>query len=358
MLKYTPAVFAVGNTYSIMVPVTEPSLFWVEVDGRCYYDEQNGIMRSLCTTHRVSVPMEVLDRAKAYTVCERVIIDRKPYFPETADTVRTTYAFRPVPTDPIRIYHIADTHNAVVEPVAGARAFGPMDLLVLNGDIINHSGDIAYFDTIYAIAEQLTGGEIPIVFARGNHDLRGYYAEQIGDHIPNQDGHTYYSFRLGSIWGLVLDCGEDKDDTCTEYGRTVACHAFRERETAYIRAVIRNAEAEYAAEGVRHRLIVCHDPFTHRYQPPFNIEEELYTEWATLIRENIRPELMLCGHMHRAELHAVGGDLDQFGQPCTLVIGSKPGRGSHIGCGVILHDGEEPKIDFYEGKSSRPDTEF
>ncbi len=87
-----PAVFAVGDTYQIMTSVTEPSLFWVEVDGPRYYDEQNGIMRSRCTTHRVSVPMEALDRAGAYTVCERAIIGRKPYFDETADTVRTTFA--------------------------------------------------------------------------------------------------------------------------------------------------------------------------------------------------------------------------------------------------------------------------
>ncbi len=350
MLKYTPAVFAVGHTYSIMVPVTEPSLFWVEVDGTCYYDEQNGIMRSLCTTHRVSVPMEVLDRAGAYTVCERAIIDRKPYFAETADTVSRTFSFRPIPADHVRIYHIADTHNSVVAPVAGGVAFGDIDLLVLNGDIPNHSGDIAYFDTIYAIIEGLTHGEIPTVFARGNHDLRGYFAEQIGDHIPNQNGNTYYSFRLGSLWGLVLDCGEDKADWHAEYGLTVACHPFRERQTDYIKSVIAHAAEEYAAPGITHKLIICHNPFTCRHNPPFDIEEELYTEWATLIRENIHPDLMLCGHMHRTEIHDVGGPLDQRGQPCKMVIGSRVGDGFHAGCGLVLHNGEEPEIAFYEGR--------
>ena len=31
MLKYFPAVFAVGNTYQIMVLVKKPSLMWVEI---------------------------------------------------------------------------------------------------------------------------------------------------------------------------------------------------------------------------------------------------------------------------------------------------------------------------------------
>ena len=85
-MKTTPAVFAVGREYQIMVPVSENSLFWIETGGESFYDEQNGIMRSICSTHRVIVPMEVLDRAGEYTVCEREIIDRKPYFPETAET--------------------------------------------------------------------------------------------------------------------------------------------------------------------------------------------------------------------------------------------------------------------------------
>ncbi len=349
MLKYTPAVFAVKNDYQIMTPVTEPSLFWVEVDGKCFYDEQNGIMRSLCTTHRVTVPMELLDRVGEYTVCERVIIDRKPYFPETEDTVKTTFSFKPVPTDNIRIYHVADTHNRVEEPCEAAKKFGEIDLLVMNGDIPNHSGDIAYFDTIYAIAEKLTHGNIPIIFARGNHDMRGYFAEQIADYTPNQSGNTYYSVRVGNIWALVLDCGEDKDDSSKEYGFTVACRPFRERQTEYIRQIIKNAETEYAAEGVEHRLLICHNPFTYQLKEPFNIEKEIYTEWSALIRENISPELMLCGHLHKTFISEVGSENDHLGQPCTLVVGSNVGEGFHVGCGVVLKKADV-SIDFFDSR--------
>ncbi len=350
MLKYTPAVFAVGDHYQIMVPVSEPSLFWIEIDGKCYYDEQNGIMRSLCTTHRVRVPMSVLDAAKRYVVCERVMIDRKPYFPESAEPTRQEFSFRPLAGDTARIYHVADTHNKVEEPVLAAKQFGDIDLLVMNGDIPNHSGEIAYFDTIYEIAEKLTEGRIPIVFARGNHDMRGYYAERIADHTPNQNGNTYYSFRLGSVWGLVLDCGEDKGDEDREYGFTVACRPFRERQTEYIKEIIQNKATEYEAEGIAHKLIICHNPFTFQLPDPFNIEKDIYTEWARLIKENIKPELMLCGHLHRTEICEVGGEMDHLGQPCRLVVGSNVSKTGHTGCGIILCDGKEPQIKFYTGE--------
>ncbi len=347
MLKTTPAVFAVGKDYQIMVPVTGCSLFWVEVGGECYYDERNGIMRSLCTTHRVTVPMAALDAAGEYTVCEREIIDRKPYFPETADTVKTTFTFRPLPADNIRAYHVADTHNKVADPCKAAAYFGDIDLLIMNGDIPDHSGEIANFDTIYRLAEGMTGGHIPIVFARGNHDLRGYHAEEIADHTPNLNGYTYFTFRLGNLWGIVLDCGEDKDDSHAEYGLTVSCKAFRRRQTAFIEDVIRHAATEYAAEGIAHKLVVCHNPFTYQQAAPFNIEPEVFAEWARLLKEHVQPDLMICGHLHELSVFPVGCDHDHLGQPCTIVVGSDNKADFHAGCGFTFRADGTTEATFY-----------
>ena len=337
-MKTAPAVFAVGKEYQIMVPVSENSLFWIETGGESFYDEQNGIMRSICSTHRVIVPMEVLDRAGEYTVCEREIIDRKPYFPETAETKRTTFKFRPVPKSGARVYHIADTHNQIAAPVSAAECFGKIDLLIMNGDIPDHSGDIANYDAIYKIADVVTGGHIPIVFSRGNHDMRGYYAELIAEHTPNYNGNTYYSFRVGNVWGLVLDCGEDKDDSHSEYGFTVSCHKFRERQTDFIKRIIENKKEEYKAKGVEHRIIVCHNPFTYVMKPPFDIEKEIYSEWAKLIKDNIKPELMLCGHIHRLAVSKIGGEFDSLGQPCTVILGSDVKENFHSGLGIVFSD--------------------
>lgn len=85
ILRTAPAVFAVGDTYQIMVPVSDPSLMWVQVGEEAYYDDSNGILRSAESTHRMTVPMEELNREKKYTVCYRKIIERKPYFTETEE---------------------------------------------------------------------------------------------------------------------------------------------------------------------------------------------------------------------------------------------------------------------------------
>ncbi len=322
-----PTVFAVGNDYQIFIPLTVSAVVWIKIGHQTYYDDSNGILRSNTKIHRVHVPMDALDTNREYTVCYRVMIDRRPYFPLSEDEKSFSVSFRPVESSNVNIYLLSDAHNLETEPIKAGSYFGNnLDLLILNGDIPNHSGEIENFNSIYRIASGITKGSIPVVFARGNHDTRGIHAEEFGLYTPTYFGRTYYTFRLGAIWGLVLDCGEDKPDTNEEYGHTVCFHNFRLQELQFIRNIIDHAEDEYAADGVELKLVVCHIPFTYEFHPPFNIEKDIYTEWCTLLRENIRPHLMLFGHMHKSRICPVGDAWDHFGQPCTAVVAGIPKR--------------------------------
>lgn len=156
--------------------------------------------------------------------------------------------------------------------------------------------------------------------------MRGKYAESFASNTPCCDGRSYYTFRLGKIWGMVLDCGEDKVDDQVEYGYTICCHDFREHETEYIRQVIADAAVEYDAPDVEHRLVICHIPFTMRHPGIFDIENEIYAEWTSLLREHVKPDMILCGHMHALEVIECGAEHDAFGQPCTVVVGSGVGK--------------------------------
>jgi len=340
MLKTTPAVFAVGDRYQIMVQVRGEAMVGIRIGDRIWYDASNGIMNSLSELHRVTVPMAALDAAKEYTLLLRPIIARKPYFTETRSLLEYAFPFSPVPESDIRLYHIADAHNRIEEPVRAAETFGRIDALVLNGDVIDHSGDPEKFSNIYEICSRLTKGSVPVVFSRGNHDMRGSYAERFANFTPSLHGKTYYSFRLGRLWGIVLDCGEDKDDAHPEYGMTVACHAFREEQTDFLRSIAENPLQEYAAPGVTTRLVIAHNPFSMKHEPPFDIEENIYRQWCRILRERIKPYLMLCGHMHECGIHPAGGVFDHYGQPCTLILGAAPQKDRFIGCGLIIGNDE------------------
>lgn len=346
-LKTCPAVFAVKDYYQIMVPVKSDLLFWVTVGDKCYHDHSNGIIRSATRMHRVNVPMSELDKAGQYTVTYRKIIDRKPYFAESEEPVSATYSFRPVPKDNIHIYHISDTHGKFEYPSKTSTYFGDdLDLFVLNGDIPDHSGNVENFDLIYKLCENATHGTRTCIFSRGNHDTRGFYAENIADYTPNENGNSYYSFRVGSMWGIVMDCGEDKVDEHPEYGNTVCCHEFREQETEYLKKVISAAENEYKADGVKYRLVIVHNPFSYTINPPFDIEQPLFSEWLKLLGDSVKPQLMVSGHLHSIEISPVGGQLDSKGQICPVIVGSVDARdpdtneASFVGCAITLSDGK------------------
>ena len=322
MWKVTPVVFAVGREYQIMLPAECECIMKVEVGGRVYCDASNGVMRSRCLVHKVTVPMEELDRAGAYRVCLQRVADRKHKLSEMGRCESREFAFFPVRGENVRCYHIADNHGLVREAVDAAAAYGKIDFLILNGDLVNNFSEEAAVWKAYELASAVTAGKIPVVMVRGNHDARGKYAESYADYFPTDNGSTYFTFRLGNIWGLALDCGEDKEDSHPEYTGLVCCHEFRLRQTEYLRKVIAEARTEYEAADVAHKLVVCHVPFTAHGEGVFDIEREIYDEWVRLLREHVKPELILSGHEHVWEVYEAGSAKDSYGQPCPTLVGS------------------------------------
>jgi len=350
--KTAPAVFAVNNDYKIMVMTRCELTFWVSVGDEAFYDHTNGIMRSLTDIHSVSVPMSVLDGAKKYTVHYRRVLERKPNYPLLEEEKTITFDFRPVGNDgKLKIYHIADTHGDEKFSIAAGKYFGnELDLLVLNGDLPDHSGDVKNFGLIYKLCGNITGGNIPCVFSRGNHDTRGFCAEKITEYTPTDNGKSYYTFKLGRIWGMVLDTAEDKPDDCIEYNGTVCCEVFRREETKFIEDVVKRADEEYLAEGIEYKLVVVHTPFTYTKEPPFDIEQELFQRWTDILNEQIKPDLMLCGHLHETRVCHKGDEYDNKGQPCTVIVGANPLRQGkrhygYVGAAITIN-GRDVKVEF------------
>ena len=345
ILKHYPTVFAVGSSYRISVYTQKEAFFSVKVGNTEYSDHSNGILRSKDPVHSVTVPMKELNFYKEYTVCIRPVIKRLPYFTKTASPVSIKIPFKPVEKlEGIKIYHLSDTHgHDKYSAMAGGYFGDELDLLVLNGDIIDHSGDVKNFEIIYKLCSDITAGQRPCVFSRGNHDLRGSAAEELEKYTPTDGGKSYFTFRLGVLWGMVLDCGEDKPDDHEEYGHSISCHEFRLEEEKFIDKVIENAADEYAAPGVKYRVIISHNPFTYLHVPPFDIEQPLYRSWIWKLRREVKPQLLISGHLHQTAVVFKGEELDNFEYMCPVVIGSKYIRDAKnnvtdfIGCGIALY---------------------
>ena len=339
LLACPPSVFAVEDEYQICALVGAECTMRVEVGGRTYFDHSNGILRSGRFLHIARVPLKALERARGYAVVLERIRERKPYFTDYGETERAEFAFRPVGTKAkVNVINLADAHGLVAEPIASGSYFGDkLDLLVLNGDIPDHSGDRANFRAIYQIAGGITGGRVPCVFSRGNHDMRGIYAEQLADYTPTADGRSYFTFRTGPVWGIVLDAGEDKPDGNPEYGHTICCAAFRREQEAFIDKVMK----EKAWRDAPIRLIVSHHPFAYKIPHPFDIEQELYARWCRKLRP-LKAAAWLTGHLHDCFAELPGDAHDSYGFPCPVICSSNLKRGGDDGAwhvaGAITFD--------------------
>lgn len=325
LLIAPPSVFVVGRDYWVCALTGAECTMGVEVTGTTYWDHSNGTLRSRrilhekCSLHMARVPQVALDAAGAYTLRLRRIVERKPYFTECGEVESPTFSFRPVSSsDTLRLVNLADAHNLVEEPVSAGRYFGDaLDLLILNGDIPNHSGDLRFFETIYQIAGQITGGTRPCVFARGNHDMRGNAAELLADYTPTDHSLPYFTFRAGPIWGIVLDAAEDKPDDFPEYGHTICAHDFRLEEDSFLDRVLTARDWR----GARLRLVISHKPLAHELPSPFDIEQDLYRSWCAKLKA-ARPHLHLSGHLHQCFVERPGGAHDDYGLPCLHVCSS------------------------------------
>lgn len=334
MIFETPVVYAVGNTYQIMFYLNVDAYASVTIGTQTFDDAVCGNMRSLPGMRRITVPMETLDTAKAYSLRIERIEARLKYRTRSLGVETYRFEFHPVPKDDARAYMIGDAHGDLDGAVSAAQAYGSFDFLIVNGDI-GETADETQALSAYRLAVMLTGGTKPVVYARGNHENRGAAAELLPDFIPLRDGCTYYTFRLGSVWGIVLDCGEDKEDDHVEYGGSARFHDFRLRETAYLQTVIADAQKEFRAPGVAHRLCVVHADFPFVQEPLFDTERALYQVWCDLLGE-MEVELMAMAHTHRYCYALPGDPALRLKTPCPALIGTCKNETTVGGTGLLF----------------------
>lgn len=345
MFSTTPVVYAVGNEYQIIFYVRCCAYAKITVGGIDFDDCVCGVMRSAKGIRKITVPQKLLDEAEEYTLVIQPVVARLAYRTQVIKTIEKKYRFNPVKSGcEIRAFMTGDAHGNAERSIKAAKTFGRFDFLIVNGDMSNKCEKIRSFETHHNVAAQLTDGKIPVVYARGNHENRGAAAELIYDYIPLKDGKTYYTFRLGSIWGLVLDCGEDKQDENVEYGGSVRFHSFRQEQTDYIREIIANAKNESDAQGVEHRVIVSHIPFIRDMNKPFTIENETYSEWAEILKQ-IKPEAIISAHMHTYEIMRDDAKSARFPAPCPTVVGTEC-RDEYLGATGLIFEKEGITVKF------------
>lgn len=347
-VELRPVVYAVGNEYIICVPLASPGMVSCVVGDRRYEDSVNGVLASRAGVRMLRLPQGELDRAGEYRLIYREMKERRPYFSVTGEPQEQRFRFKAVEGGgKLRYFFLADVHGKDDAAIKAGRYFGEeLDFLVLGGDLSSDTSKPEGLLRAHHLAWGITGGARPVVYVRGNHEQWGPYSEEHARYLPTDHGRSHYTFRLGAVWGIVLDSGADKPDNHKEFGHTSAASAYRREVTHFLHQVAANAATEYAAPGVKRRLVFCHIPFTMKYRPPYNMDQELLSGWAKFVGQELRPDLMLFGHLHRCVVTLGGSEGDHFGCGVPFVYGGIPGGRDYIGTAVTMDEWGKIQIEF------------
>ena len=199
----------------------------------------------------------------SYQVVSTRVVKLKAYWPDKGlSTESPVFTFTTLdPRKPTASFSVVtDTH----EDVARIRALNKLvdwkttDFLVHTGDAFHWLADEEQLfrnwlePTITAL-----GSTVPLVYARGNHELRGPFARQLFEYVPNIEGRFYFARDAGPVHLLVLDTGEDKPDDTNVYARLNRTSPYRAAELAWLRQHLASTPRVKAAPF---RVIVMHQP--------------------------------------------------------------------------------------------------
>ena len=168
--------------------------------------------------------------------------------------------------------------------------FKKLDFVLLNGDMSNRLRNQqhmmeAYLDTCVRMFATHT----PLFFNRGNHELRGQFADYLYRYFPTNNGKYYRVQHVAGIDFLFIDTGEDKPDEDIEYSGIVNYDQYREEEARWLRGLRESKQVG------KHPLIVfSHIPPTlQKWHGPYHLQKTLMPE---LNKMNV--SVMLSAHLH------------------------------------------------------------
>ena len=289
---HEPVVYAVEDTYQIVFSTNHSATAWVEIDGEKYYDLFAGSMKSEDTVHKITVPQKKLDEAKSYSIHAEKMIYRGPFGGFKGKEISKSYSFRPVDSsDGLLYYTITDAHHARKGAADAARSIENLDFLVILGDTV---GMVEYEKDVQltnVIAYDVTKGEIPVVYARGNHEIKGEFAEDLHKYVGSKNESFYYWFTLSDVFGITLDLGEDHDDGWWEYYGTDRFTLYRDEQTKFLEELV----ATKPYENYNYTLVACHIPIQFVNSRKDHVDVK--ATWTDLLNQ-IQPDLAVYGHQH------------------------------------------------------------
>jgi len=245
------------------------------------------------TRHVVTLRGLTPGTAYSYQAMSTRVVKLKAYWPDkglTIESPRATFTTFDAAKRAVSFSAITDTHEDTTR-------IGKLMKMVdwTTTDALVHLGDaFDWVDTEDQVFRKwltpvvAAGPGKPLIYVRGNHELRGPFARNVFDYVPTPEGRFYDARDLGPIYLLVLDTGEDKPDDTNVYADLNKTIPYRAEELTWLRDHVKTTPRLASAPF---RVIVMH-------QPQWGWLEGGNGPWIATANE-AKVDLVLAGHTHR-----------------------------------------------------------
>ena len=290
-----PTVIDNGTEYSIVFSTNNEGTAYVEYsfEGKDYkvFDQTGGRLNTERKIHSVKVPYEHL-KGNTYTVGSTRVIDEFSYGSRLGKTVTSKeYTFTVNESENQSWLVISDWHTLLDKAYKAVENAGEYDGIILLGDAtpgVDFEDEVV--KNIVQFGGEISKGSMPVLYVRGNHETRGAYANDLATALGMNE--FYYTADIGPYSFVVLDSGEDKDDSHSEYGGMTDYNTYRASMIEWLKTV----------EARNDKVIAL----SHSWQIS-DVEKELsLSGWAELDRIGAR--MMLSGHYHQCRFLGDGSE--------------------------------------------------
>ena len=325
-----PVVFDNGEGFSVVWCTNVNSVGYLRYpyDGQDYviYDAEDGKYVADKRVHTVSVPYEHL-YGNSYTVSAAKVVrnsSRDSIIGDFITSEKYTFASR-VTGSELRLLTVTDWHEKTdaLYAVTEGREY---DVLLMMGDAINYVNEFDdILENIVIPGGKITGGVKPVIFVRGNHELRGKYAGEIRSVLGLEK--YYFTTTYGEVNFLVFDGGDTKPDGETSQGVLNVCEAYREAELADMTTL------PFLKSG--YNICLCHIPLFSKElledEPKADRADEQAERFSILLRKQ-KVKLVVSGHEHYLD-YLEGDEYD------TLIAGGPTPSDGYVACMITVKDG-------------------
>jgi predicted MPP superfamily phosphohydrolase len=265
------------------------------------------------TVHAVRLSGLQPGRTYHYQIASTRVVKMKAYWPEKGlETTAPVKAFATLDRarPEARFVSISDTHENVarIDSLMRAIDWARTDFLVHTGDAFDwlDNEDQLFARWLDPIGKGLAQSK-GLVYARGNHELRGMFARDLYRYVPTAEGRFYRARDHGPVHLLVFDSGEDKPDSTNVYSRLNRSEPYLAEQLAWLDA---HARTDQRASSAPFRVAVVH-------QPNWGSMPDGRAAWVKALNA-ARVDLLVAGHTHRFSRTDAGTDGRNF---TTVIVG-------------------------------------